>query len=89
APPPVPGEAGLGPSLDTETRPPAGVDPAALEVLAADSAVRARRMLMDALAPGHEEQPLPVELTPPQDAVRLAADVRPEARTGALLAAAS
>ncbi|MFD3909027.1 SWF or SNF family helicase [Streptomyces sp. CB04723] len=89
APPPVPGEAGLGPSLDTETRPPAGVDPAALEVLAADSAVRARRMLMDALAPGHEEQPLPVELTPSQDAVRLAADVRPEARTGALLAAAS
>ncbi|CAM5648097.1 hypothetical protein SCALM49S_02338 [Streptomyces californicus] len=66
-----------------------GVDPAALEVLAADSAVRARRLLMDALAPGHEEQPLPVELTPPQDAVRLAADVRPEARTGALLAAAS
>ncbi|MFI9190971.1 SWF or SNF family helicase [Streptomyces californicus] len=89
APPPVPGESGLGPSLDTETRPPAGVDPAALEVLAADSAVRARRMLMDALAPGHEEQPLPVELTPSQDAVRLAADVRPEARTGALLAAAS
>ncbi|MFE9458245.1 SWF or SNF family helicase [Streptomyces californicus] len=88
-PPPVPGEAGLGPSLESETRPPAGVDPAALEVLAADSAVRARRMLLDALAPGHEEQPLPAELTPPQDAVRLAADVRPEARIGALLAAAS
>ncbi|MFI1186218.1 SWF or SNF family helicase [Streptomyces californicus] len=88
-PPPVPGEAGLGPSLDTEARPPAGVDPAALEVLAADSAVRARRMLLDALAPGHEEQPLPVEPALPQDAVRLAADVRPEARIGALLAAAS
>ncbi|MFJ2027163.1 SWF or SNF family helicase [Streptomyces sp. NPDC087897] len=89
APPPVPGEPALGPSLDTETRPPAGIDPAALEVLAADSAVRARRMLVEALAPGHAEQPLPVELSPRQDAVRLAADVRPEPRIGARLATGS
>ncbi|MFF8556876.1 SWF or SNF family helicase [Streptomyces sp. NPDC015501] len=88
-PPPVPDEPGLGPSLDTETRPPAGIDPAALEVLAADSAVRARRMLLDALAPGHEEQPVPTGPAPAQDAVRLAADARPEPRIGALLAAGS
>ncbi|MFJ2853175.1 SWF or SNF family helicase [Streptomyces rubiginosohelvolus] len=89
APPSAPDTPGLGPSLDTETPPAPGIDPAALEVLAADSAVRAHRMLLDALAPGHEEQPLPVELTPRQDAVRLAADARPDARIGARLAAGS
>ncbi|MEU7333945.1 SWF or SNF family helicase, partial [Streptomyces parvus] len=85
APPSAPVMPGLGPSLDTETPPAPGIDPAALEVLAADSAVRAHRMLLDALAPGHEEQPFPVELTPRQDAVRLAADARPDARVGARL----
>ncbi|WP_240800226.1 SWF or SNF family helicase, partial [Streptomyces rhizosphaericola] len=50
-PPPVPGEPGLPPSLDTEADPPPGLDPAALEVLAADSAVRARRMLPTDLRP--------------------------------------
>ncbi|NEB37626.1 SWF or SNF family helicase [Streptomyces sp. SID14515] len=89
APPSAPEEPGLGPSLDTETGPVPGIDPAALEVLAADSAVRARRMLLDALAPGHEGQPLPVELTPQQDAVRLVADARPEPRFGARLATGS
>ncbi|WP_327332697.1 SWF or SNF family helicase [Streptomyces anulatus] len=88
-PPPVPDEPGLGPSLDTETEPAPGIDPSALEVLAADSAVRAHRMLLDALAPGHEGQPLPVGLTPRQDAVRLAADTRPEQRIGARLATGS
>lgn len=88
-PPPVPDEPGLGPSLDTETEPAPGIDPSALEVLAADSAVRAHRMLLDALAPGHEGQPLPVGLTPRQDAVRLAADTRPERRIGARLATGS
>ncbi|MYW32915.1 SWF or SNF family helicase, partial [Streptomyces sp. SID2119] len=58
--------------------PPSGIDPAALEVLAADSAVRAHRMLLEALAPGHGRQPVPAELTPEQDAVRMAADARPE-----------
>ncbi|MFD6655974.1 SWF or SNF family helicase [Streptomyces parvus] len=89
APPSAPDTPGLGPSLDTETPPAPGIDPAALEVLAADSAVRAHRMLLDALAPGHEEQPFPVELTPRQDAVRLAADARPDARVGARLASGS
>ncbi|CAM5458322.1 hypothetical protein SCYAM73S_07175 [Streptomyces cyaneofuscatus] len=51
-PPPVPEEPGLPPSLDTEAGPPSGIDPAALEFLAADSAVRADRMLLEALAPG-------------------------------------
>lgn len=77
-PPPVPEEPGLPPSLDTEAGPPSGIDPAALEVLAADSAVRAHRMLLEALAPGHGRHPVPAELTPEQDAVRMAADARPE-----------
>ncbi|MFD4023378.1 SWF or SNF family helicase [Streptomyces sp. NPDC058576] len=89
AAPSAPGAPGIGPSLDTDTAPAPGIDPAALEVLAADSAVRAHRMLLDALLPGHEGQPLPVELTPQQDAVRLAADARPEARIGAALATGS
>ncbi|MET9771599.1 SWF or SNF family helicase [Streptomyces sp. NPDC006415] len=89
APPSPPDAPGLGPSLDTETAPAPGIDPAALEVLAADSAVRAHRMLLDALAPGHEGQPIPAELTPQQDAVRLAADARPDARTRARLATGS
>ncbi|MEK8146554.1 helicase-related protein [Streptomyces sp. M10(2022)] len=61
----------------------------ALEVLAADSAVRAYRMLADALTSGHEHQPLPVELTPDQDAVRLTAETRPGPQVHARLAAAS
>lgn len=85
-PPPVPEEPGLPPSLDTEADPPDGLDPAALEMLAADSAVRARRMLLEALAPGHERQPVPAGLTPGQDAVRLAADARPEPRIAGRLA---
>ncbi|MFF1925581.1 SWF or SNF family helicase [Streptomyces sp. NPDC058221] len=78
APPALPGEAGASPSLDTETEPEPGVDPTALEMLATDSATRAHRMLADALAPGHELHPLPATLTPEQDAVRLAAEARPE-----------
>ncbi|WP_179499950.1 SWF or SNF family helicase [Streptomyces sp. WZ.A104] len=89
APPPVPAEPGPGPSLDTEAGPVPGIDPPALEVLAADSAVRAHRMLLDALVPGHGGQPLPVELTPRQDAVRLAADARPEPWIASRLAAGS
>ncbi|MFI6082794.1 SWF or SNF family helicase [Streptomyces sp. NPDC051217] len=72
-PPPVPEEPGLPPSLDTEAEPPPGIDADALEFLAADAASRALRLLMEALSPGHERQPLDVELTPRQDAVRLAA----------------
>ncbi|MFE2597465.1 SWF or SNF family helicase [Streptomyces sp. NPDC059396] len=73
APPPLPGEAGQPPALDTGTDPAGGADADALEFLAADAAARALRILSDALAPGHEHQPLERELTVRQDAVRLAA----------------
>ncbi|MEW2080339.1 SWF or SNF family helicase [Streptomyces sp. NPDC005283] len=73
APPPLPDEPGQPPALDTETPPAPGIDTAALEFLATDAAARAHRMLSDALAPGHEHQPLEVKLTLDQDAVRLAA----------------
>ncbi|WP_411083372.1 SWF or SNF family helicase [Streptomyces sp. cmx-18-6] len=89
APPAAPEGPGLPPSLDTEAGPPPGLDPAALEVLAADSAVRAHRMLVEALAPGHERQPVAVGLTAEQDAVRLAADARPEPSIAARLATGS
>ncbi|MGC4948676.1 SWF or SNF family helicase [Streptomyces sp. DT224] len=78
APPALPGEPGPAPSLDTETDPEAGVDPTALEMLARDAAARAHRMLADALAPGHEGRAVPEGLTVRQDAVRLAAEARPE-----------
>lgn len=76
--PALPDEPGPAPSLDTETDPEPGVDPTALEMLARDGAARAHRMLAQALAPGHGQQPVPAGLTPEQDAVRLAADARPE-----------
>ncbi|MGQ4486134.1 SWF or SNF family helicase [Streptomyces sp. 372A] len=78
APPALPDEPGPAPSLDTETDPAAGVDPTALEMLARDAAARAHRMLADALAPGHEGRPVSEGLTVRQDAVRLAAEARPE-----------
>ncbi|MFI8823583.1 SWF or SNF family helicase [Streptomyces sp. NPDC053431] len=66
--PPVPAAApGEPPSLDTETDPEPGIDPTALEFLAADAAARAHRLLSGAVAPG--EAPLTVA----QDAARLAA----------------
>ncbi|XEC33125.1 SWF or SNF family helicase [Streptomyces fradiae] len=66
--PPVPAAApGEPPSLDTETEPAPGLDPAALEFLAADAAARAHRLLTGA---GTFDEP---PLTPAQDAVRLAA----------------
>ncbi|WP_328666363.1 SWF or SNF family helicase [Streptomyces sp. NBC_00322] len=77
APPPLPQEPGLPPALDTENPPGPGLDVAALEFLAADAAARAHRMLTDALSgrggAGYQQQPVEPELTPDQDAVRLAA----------------
>ncbi|MGW0556042.1 SWIM zinc finger family protein [Streptomyces sp. NPDC002926] len=73
APPPLPDEPGQPPALDTETPPAPGIDTAALEFLATNAAARAHRMLSEALAPGHEHQPLEVKLALDQDAVRLAA----------------
>ncbi|MFF1697613.1 SWF or SNF family helicase [Streptomyces sp. NPDC058257] len=71
--PPLPPEPGLPPALDTEADPAPGLDVAALEFLAARAAVEAHRMLAEALSPGHERQPVEQELTPDEDAVRLAA----------------
>lgn len=64
--PELPEEPGTPPSLDTETPPPPGVEPAALEFLAARTAARAHRLLsgQDLWEDG---------LTLAQDAVRLAA----------------
>ncbi|MEU8526404.1 SWF or SNF family helicase [Streptomyces sp. NPDC048629] len=73
APPPVPEAPGAAQSLDTETDPEPGVDPAALEFLAADAASRALRMLAEALTPGHEQAAREPALTVEQDAARLAA----------------
>ncbi|MFF5370553.1 SWF or SNF family helicase [Streptomyces sp. NPDC013187] len=66
--PALPGEPGAPPSLDTETPPASGLDPVALEFLAARTAVRAHGLLREALRGG-----FPAELPPAQDAVRLAA----------------
>ncbi|MER5965352.1 SWF or SNF family helicase [Streptomyces sp. NPDC002057] len=85
APPAAPDAPGRSPSLDTETEPGPGVDPAALEFLASDAAARARRMLADVLAAGVSTSAAPpgppsaaasrpgTVLTVAQDAVRLAA----------------
>ncbi|QYX81892.1 SWF or SNF family helicase [Streptomyces akebiae] len=72
-PPPLPMEPGLPPSLDAETTPAPGLDPTALEFLAAQTALEAHRLLAEALHPGHEQQPLGDELPFHQDVVRLAA----------------
>ncbi|WP_051717317.1 SWF or SNF family helicase [Streptomyces sp. NRRL F-5727] len=72
---PVP-EAGPGepPSLDTETDPEPGVEPAALEFLAADTAARAHRLLTELLAGRAAPAGGPAgDLTVSEDAVRLAA----------------
>ncbi|WP_320777184.1 SWF or SNF family helicase [Streptomyces sp. CRN 30] len=75
-----PARPGPPPSLDTDARPAAGVDAAALEFLAARAAEDAHRLLVDAL--GGAEHPHEAheaheakgeELTVGQDAVRLAA----------------
>jgi hypothetical protein len=71
-PPVLPVGPGLPVSLDTEVPPAPGVDPAALEFLAAQTARQAHRMLAEALRPGHERQPPEDESTVRQDVVRLA-----------------
>ncbi len=86
--PAVPTEPGLPPSLDTETDPAPGVDPAALEFLAAQAAREAHRLLVDALRAGHEQRGTEAEPTPAQDAVRLASG-GPEVSVAARLAEGS
>lgn len=71
--PPLPESPGQPPALDTETAPAPGVEADALEFLAFGTAALARHLLAEALAPGHDSQPVSQELTVAQDAVRLAA----------------
>jgi uncharacterized Zn finger protein len=71
--PELPSEPGLPPSLDTGTRPARPVDPAALEFLAARTAVAAYRLLAESLHAGPGLLPEGAEPTVGQDAVRLAA----------------
>ncbi|MBM9508985.1 SWIM zinc finger family protein [Actinacidiphila acididurans] len=74
AAPPLPPQAGRGPALAESAVPEPGVDPTALELLAADTALRARHLLAAALdAPRHAGTAPPAPLTEWQDAVRLAA----------------
>ncbi|MGW1780599.1 SWIM zinc finger family protein [Streptomyces sp. NPDC002143] len=87
AAPELPEEPGVPPSLDTDAPPPSGVEPAALEILAARTAVAAHLLLAEALREGAgrlapqtapsppAQAPARAELTLGQDAVRLAAGV--------------
>ncbi|MDX5568390.1 SWIM zinc finger family protein [Streptomyces sp. ID05-04B] len=73
SPPSLPDRAGRGPALVDSAVPEPGVDPAALELLAVDAAVRAHHLLAGALGTRHADTAPPVPLTEWQDAVRLAA----------------
>ncbi|EFH28423.1 MULTISPECIES: hypothetical protein [Streptomyces] len=82
APPELPEEPGLPPSLDTEAPPGPGLDPVAVRHLAGRTAVEAHRLLAVALRQRSSE-PLPpvTELTTAQDAVRLAVAAPDQALT--------
>lgn len=71
--PELPAEPGTPPSLDTETPAGPGVDPGALEFLAACTAVEAHRLLAEALRADPEQHLTGTELRLDQDVVRLAA----------------
>ncbi len=86
APPPAVAAPGRPPALAGGTDPAEGLDVAALEFLAADAAVRAQRLLAEALSPGHASSPVPAALTVWQDTVRLTA-AGPPAPIAARLAA--
>ena len=86
-PPPPVARPGCAPALDGGTPPASGLDVAALEFLASDAAVRAHRMLSEALSPEHSGSVPAPPLTTWQDAVRLGA-ARPGAAVCARLAAA-
>ncbi|MFE9763050.1 SWF or SNF family helicase [Streptomyces sp. NPDC005808] len=73
ATPVLPEGPGQPPSLDTEAAPAPGINPAALEFLAAATAGEAYRLLTEALRPGHGQRAVETELTLAQDAVRIAA----------------
>ncbi|MFI0788677.1 SWF or SNF family helicase [Streptomyces lydicus] len=86
APPPPVDVPGAAPALGGGTPPAPGVAVAALEFLIRDAAVRAQRLLADALSPWHPDVPPPPALTPGQDAVRLAAAGAGEAISARLAA---
>lgn len=71
-PPPLVPAPARPPVLDGG-EPAPGLDPAALEFLAADAAVRAHQLLREALAPGHADTAEQPEPTLWQDAVRMVA----------------
>ncbi|MFJ8939890.1 SWIM zinc finger family protein [Streptomyces sp. NPDC102365] len=71
--PPLPDRPGRGPALVDSAVPEPGLDPAALELLAADAATRAHHLLAEALGARHTDTAPPSLLTEWQDAVRLAA----------------
>ncbi|AVH60242.1 MULTISPECIES: SWF or SNF family helicase [Streptomyces] len=79
--PELPQEPGQPPSLDTEATPAPGLDPAAVEFLAAAAAGEAYRLLAEALGSGHGQQAVEAELTLAQDSVRLAASSPEQAIT--------
>lgn len=70
---PAPSHPGPVPELSTSAADGPGLDPLALELLAADTAQRAQRLLLDALEQRHAETAPAPGLTPWQDTVRLAA----------------
>ncbi|MGW8376673.1 SWIM zinc finger family protein [Actinacidiphila sp. SB3-2] len=71
APPAPPAEPGRAPLLSGGSPPAAGLDVAALEFLAGAAAVRARRMLLEALGPGHGESAPSPALSVDEDAASL------------------
>ncbi|WP_155060373.1 SWIM zinc finger family protein [Streptomyces blattellae] len=73
ASPELPDEPGVPPSLDTEAPPVPGIDPAALEYLAARTAAQAHFLLAEALRATPESDAPETESTVAQDAVRLSA----------------
>ncbi|MFD7662650.1 SWF or SNF family helicase [Streptomyces sp. NPDC059788] len=88
APPSAVDRPGTAPVLGGGTDPAPGVDVTALEFLMDATAAHARRLLTDALAPGHADSPPRTPLTCTQDAVRLAA-AGPGPRIAGRLAAGS
>lgn len=71
----LPEQAGCGPALAESAVPEPGLDPVALELLAADTALRAHHLLAAALDTSrHAGNAPPVPLTEWQDTVRLAAE---------------
>ncbi|MER6076112.1 SWIM zinc finger family protein [Streptomyces sp. NPDC001817] len=73
APPLLPERPGRGPALVDTAVPEPGVDPATLELLAADAATRAHHLLAAALSARHADTAPTPPLAEWQDAVRLAA----------------